>query len=67
MKMMVVGGPGRGKTTLLHQLLQEKMTGHPRNNLATLGVNVKQWRWDDTLLYSSDVSYVAIALGVWCS
>ena len=45
MKMMLVGGPGRGKTTLLHQLLQEKLPSHGRSNVATLGVSVKQWRY----------------------
>ena len=44
MKMMIVGGAEKGKTTLLHQLLQVKQPSNPRRNVATLGVNVKQWR-----------------------
>ena len=44
MKMMIVGGAEKGKTTLLHQLLQVKQPSNPRRNVATLGVNVKRWR-----------------------
>ena len=40
-KMMVVGFGGRGKTTLLKQLMRQEVTGP---NVATIGVLVKEWK-----------------------
>ena len=41
MKMMVVGGAGKGKTTLLNLLSNE--THKSSDNTATLGVSIRKW------------------------
>ena len=44
--MMIVGAAEKGKTTLLHRVIQAKnvMTSS-KTNVATMGVNVKQWNY----------------------
>lgn len=44
MKMMVVGAAGKGKTTLLSLLINDKsaISAHP--NHATVGIAIKKWR-----------------------
>ena len=57
MKMMIVGAADKGKTTLLHQLLQEKYTGPPKANVATMGVSVKHWSYQQKQPSGSMVTY----------
>ena len=45
MKMMIVGAAGRGKTTLLQHLTQCAQSHSRASNVATMGVNVKQWNY----------------------
>ena len=42
LKLMLVGLGGRGKTSLLRQLQMQK---HPAYNVATVGVEVKDWKF----------------------
>ena len=44
MKMMIVGGAGKGKTTLLNLLINEQQKNKDKDNTATLGVNIRKWR-----------------------
>lgn len=57
MKMMIVGAAEKGKTTLLHQLLQEKHTSAPKANIATMGVSVKHWSYQQRQISGSMVTY----------
>ena len=40
--MMVVGGAGKGKTTLLNLLINEQLKSKGDNSV-TLGVNIRKW------------------------
>ena len=41
MKMTVVGSAAKGKTTLLHNIINDKSS--KIENTATLGVQIKKW------------------------
>ena len=56
MKMMIVGAAERGKTTLLHQLIQTQ-TSASKRNLATMGVSVKQWTYQHRRPAGNVVNY----------
>lgn len=45
MKMMIVGAADRGKTTLLHRLIQIQNSSGSKTNVATMGVSVKHWTY----------------------
>ena len=45
MKMTVVGGAGKGKTTLLRLLVNEHQSSVKMDNTATLGVHIRKWMY----------------------
>ena len=57
MKMMIVGPAERGKTTLLHRLIQLPAGSTSKTNVATMGVNVKQWAYQHRTPSGSFVTY----------
>lgn len=57
MKMMIVGAAERGKTTLLHHLIQATTASSSKTNVATMGVNVKQWSYPHKMPGGNMVTY----------
>lgn len=57
MKMMVVGAAERGKTTLLHRLIQVSTGSSAKANIATMGVSVKHWNYQHRRPAGNIVTY----------
>lgn len=55
--MTVVGGAGKGKTTLLHLLINEHQSSVKMDNTATLGVHIRKWMY---VLIMIDVSVFTV-------
>ena len=55
--MTVVGGAGKGKTTLLRLLINEHQSSVKMDNTATLGVHIRKWMY---VLIMMDVSVFTI-------
>ncbi len=55
--MMIVGAAERGKTTVLHNLIQANGKSNLKTNVATMGVNVKQWNYQHKKPVGNVVTY----------